>query len=224
MWLALDGVEHGRKVTLSWIFNIGGELRSPSSILSLLTRPEVKGAAVQAKAGGLQAKSVRSPADMPSTTRRTVPALNSVPEAQVAQSVGIIDPYASASTVACARRLALQWVLGQSPAFQPEHHHAMMHGNVAGALVKLKLSSRDDALRVANDLWRHFTPEQRASSREKRVVHPDEPSAKRPWILTLSGLGKGKDLPGLPDGVAGGEPAPRNPRSLWRRVPTPGGR
>lgn len=194
MWLALDGVERGRRVTLSWISDIGGELRSPSSILSLLTRPEMKGSAVQARAGGLQVKSVRSPADMPATTQRPVPALRSVPAAQVAQSVGMIDPYASASAVACARRLALQWVLGQSPAFQSEHHHAMMHGNVAGALVKLKLMSRDDALRAANDFWRHFTPGQRASSREKRVVHPVGRSAKGPWILTLSGSWKGKDL------------------------------
>jgi hypothetical protein len=187
LWLALDGVEQGHKITLSWISDVGGERHSPSSILSLLTRPPRATDAIQSRAGGLEVKFVASTGDMGALTERPAPLAHSATEVELAQAVEKIDPRAGAASMACPRRLALQWILGQSPAFQSVHHHSMLHGNVIGALVKLKLVSTNNALRAANDLWRHLTPGQRSSSRANRRVHENWSSAKAQWILTLRG-------------------------------------
>lgn len=187
LWLALNGVTVGNKVTLSWISDMGGERHNPSAILSLLTRPLRATDAIQTRAAGLKVEVVAPAGDLGGLAEPPPPAAQSVPAAELGRAVDRVDARAAASAVACARRLALQWILGQSPAYQSEHQHSMLYGNIVGALVRLNHLSAIKALRTANDLWRHFTPGQRSSSLAKRVIHVTGRSAHGLWILTLAG-------------------------------------
>jgi hypothetical protein len=187
LWLALDGVEPDYPVTFSWISNLGGEPRNPSSILSLLTVPSGVSAAVASRAGGLKVDSVIPAGDMAALTERPEPLGPTFSEAQVREALLKLDSRATASGQACARRFALEWALGPSAAFQSEHHQTMLYGNVVGALVRLTGLDVFSALRACNDLWRYLTIGQRASSFAKAVVKPAGRSAQGHWILTLAG-------------------------------------
>jgi hypothetical protein len=187
MWLALDGVEPGHHVTLSWISELGGETHNPSSILGLLMRPSRPTEAIAERAGGLTLEIVTPVGDMAALTEWPEPADPVLPEAEINTALAKLDSRATASSQACARRFVLQWALGPSAAFQSDHHHSMLFGNVAGALVKLKFLDTSDALRVCTDLWRWLTTGERASSLAKRRVDPGKRSADGLWILTLAG-------------------------------------
>lgn len=188
LWLALNGVGAGHKVTLSWISDIGGERRNPSALLSLFTLPPKSSEAIEARAGGVSVDTVAAAADLGSVTVAPTPSRSTSTAAELASAIEKIPVTAAASAFACARRLALQWILGQSHAFQSEHHHSMLHGNTVGALVKLNGMREEDARQAANDLWRHLTPGQRLSSYARRVVKETVwRSAKAEWIFTLEG-------------------------------------
>lgn len=188
LWLALDGVQAGNKVTLSWISDIGGERRNPSALLSLLTLPQKSTAAIVARAGGFAVDGVTPAADLGALTICPSPGVRTSTAAEVSSAIQQIPLTAAASAFACGRRLALQWILGRSHAFQSDHHHSMLHGNVVGALVKMNGMKEDDARTAANDLWRHLTPGQRSSSYARRVVKETSwYSAKSHWIFTLEG-------------------------------------
>jgi hypothetical protein len=75
----------------------------------------------------------------------------------------------------------MQWVAGPSPSYQAEHHQIMLYGNLLGRQTKLT--------RLINDLWRHVTKGQRASSEAKAVVKSG--GAELPWLFTLSGSKNG---------------------------------
>ena len=60
----------------------------------------------------------------------------------------------------------------------------MLYGNLLGGYPKLK--------RTVNDLWRHVTKGQRASSEAKAVIKPPR-GPKLQWLFTLAGKGEGKD-------------------------------
>jgi len=187
LWLALDGVEPEHPVTFSWISNLGGEPRNPSSILSLLTVPKGVSDAVANRAGGLKVDSVIPAGDMAALTERPEPLGPALSEAQVREALLKLDSRATASSRACARRFAIEWALGPSAAFQSDHHQTMLFGNVVGALVRLTGLDVFGAVRACNDLWRHLTIGQRASSLAKAVVKPAGRSANGLWILTLDG-------------------------------------
>ncbi|WP_306912798.1 hypothetical protein [Arthrobacter sp. V4I6] len=195
LWLALDGVTTGNKVTLSWISEIGGERHNPSAILSLLTRPIRATDAIRTRAAGLRVGVVSPAGDVGGLAEPTPLAAQSVPATELSRAVDRVDARAAASAVVCARRLALQWILGQSAAYQSEHHHSMLYGNIVGALARLKHLSAMKASRTANDLWRHFTPGQRSSSLAKRVINVTGRSAHGLWILTLAGKSRPSDNP-----------------------------
>ncbi|MDR7161383.1 hypothetical protein [Arthrobacter sp. BE255] len=195
LWLALEGVQPGNKVTLSWISDVGGERRNPSAVLSLLTLPPRLSCAIRIRAGGLPIDTIRPAVDMGAIRERPASPAQSVSTEDLALAVGKIPSRASASATACSRRLALQWILGPSHAFQSEHHHAMLHGNVIGAVVKLNRLTEDEARRAANDLWRHLTPGQRSSSYARRVVKVSRGSAAGQWVFTLAGKRSPADGP-----------------------------
>lgn len=191
LWLALDGVEDSQIVTLSWISELASEKFNLSPIVSLLTLPSRGTPAVKARAGGVKLEFVGEGAansigvELPSVATQTVT------DVHASRVVAKIDPRAGASAVACPRRFALQWMLGQSHAFQSEHHHSILYGNMVGALVKLRKMAVMPAVRAANDLWRYLTPGQRQSSTAKRVVHTHRGSADGLWTLTLGGSRRG---------------------------------
>ena len=93
---------------------------------------------------------------------------------------------------ACARRFAIQWALGDSASFTGNHHHAMLYGNVLGALERRPAVDNAEARRIVDDMWRHLTLGERASSLAKRVVKPGQ-AAVEDWTQTLEGKSAGTD-------------------------------
>lgn len=190
-WLALDGVEPGRKVRLSWLSDVAGEKQRLSPIVSLLTRPDVRSDAVKAVAGGLEVQPVRSAADMLARRERPSPVVVDVDPSDVTDVLDALDTRASTAAMVCPRRFAIQWAMGPTAAFGPEYLQTMLLGNVNGALVKADLMNPLTAAATTNQLWAHLTEGQRASSREKSVVKASGGSADVAWLTTLAGNAKG---------------------------------
>lgn len=191
-WLGLDGVDASRALTLSWVSDQAGERRPLSPIASLLTSPEVRSSAVREAAGGLSLEKVRSAADLPADTMRIDPSGSQFVDDDIEAALNALDPRASASALACPRRLALQWCVGPTHAFGPEHLQSMLFGNVTSALVRTKLDNAFGARATTNTVWAHLTEGQRASSLDKAVIgaSPWPRSADPAWLQSLFG---GKD-------------------------------
>ena len=191
LWLALDGVDESHRVTLSWISDIGGEMKNPSPLLALLAQPKGVSKAVIKRAGGLQIQPVRAPGD--NGKLRDVPtALRTKKISKLHEAINLIDRRPAASAHACARRFAIQWALGDSASFTGNHHHAMLYGNVLGALERRPAVDNAEARRIVDDMWRHLTLGERASSLAKRVVKPGQ-AAVEDWTQTLEGKSAGTD-------------------------------
>ncbi|MDQ0117933.1 hypothetical protein J2T22_001106 [Pseudarthrobacter defluvii] len=190
LWLALNGTQEGGRVTLSWISDLDGQQRSLSSLVSLLILPADKKSAIAQRAGGLVISNVENDAMSQTGPGIPVPEHAAVSLADLNGALERIDNRAAASAIACARRLALQWVVGPSHAFQSAHHQAMLYGNMIGALIKDHGFSAGDAQRLADDLWRYLTAGQRRSSLSKSRVKPSSSSSPAAWILTLGGRQK----------------------------------
>ena len=189
LWLALDGAEPGEKVTLSYIKEIGSDIRNPSAVLALLTEPTRNTEAIAARVGGLEYVSVQSMADDGEQWNATIPIVSMVPESDLENALLKIDVRAVSSSVFCARRFALQWLLGPTSAFQSEHHHSILFGNILGSLVRHDRTPVPIAERITNDLWRQFTVGERESSKDPRKCRIPLAGAfsKREWLLTLRG-------------------------------------
>jgi hypothetical protein len=187
--LALDGVEEGRRTTLSWIADMAGEPRSLSGMVSLVVCPDRRRLArVADKVGGVRIvdASLDAGVAMELSAPGTCAPVGSSDDA--AKSCGLLPREAVASAEACPRRFALQWLLGPTPAFQPDFLQAMLFGNAVGALVKTQGVGEQDALAIGSDFWRHLTVGERSSSFANRVIKPNggpDPA----WRFTLAGSG-----------------------------------
>lgn len=194
-WLALEGLQPGRTLTLSWISRLRNELQNPSALLTLISRPSVRNDSVVALTGGAQL----SPAnrDVPLNAVRVLlppmPVSNQAATQGAAAALTQVDRAAASSAIACSRRFVLQWALGPSASFSPTHMQSMLYGNVIGVMHKRGrlLRANDVIQKLASDLWRQLTPGERRSSLEKRVIDPNKPSARWQWIYTLVGKKNG---------------------------------
>lgn len=192
-WLALDGVESAATLTLSWIAEMRSEKRNPSALLGLITSVDHHSAAVQAAAGGIDLGDPEEMGTISGTRPLPVPRRPGGGLEEIAQAARRLHPIAAAASAACARRFAIQWALSESHSYEMAHQQVMLFGNLLGALARNKFWRFDDrdAERIMNDLWRHLTPGQRASSFHKRVVSAG--GASWEWIYTLSGGSKRRD-------------------------------
>lgn len=187
LWLATNGVGDTKRVTFSWISELNGEKQNLSPLVELLTPPRGGKKAALARAGGVDIENVPAiKADAESVLGPAFsPAMKTAEE--LARAVHRVDLRAAASALACSRRFALQWMLGQSHSYQGAHHHSRLYGNMIGALVRLKKLKFVDAQRTATDFWRFLTPGQRQSSLAMRRIRPYGKSAHGLWTLTLAG-------------------------------------
>jgi len=183
LWLALDGVTDGAKVTLSWIENVGSEIRNPSPLLTLLIRPASnrKGDSVPARVGGVSTVNARVASVDDEPTEPVGPAPRGA-GAPGLDAVGVVDVRALASAHLCARRFVLQWALGPSAAWQAGHHQMMTYGNTRARLVQEFGMTIADATRVCDSLWQHVTEGERASSLLGRRVYDEERAANGKWM------------------------------------------
>lgn len=196
-WLALDGLANGARLTVSWIAEKAGELANPSSLLTLLTIPNVRSTAVKSIAGGTNFSAAHSGSPASGTRASVSPPVDSGTDVERAAAIAKLDRSAVASAVACPRRFALQWAMGPSAAFQGGHQHSMLFGLVRGVMEKRNRYRREDPVgwsrrieRVTTDLWRHMTAGQRVSSLNKRVISSST-WTKWQWIYTLAGKKSG---------------------------------
>jgi hypothetical protein len=188
LWLALDGVEPGREIILSWVSETNGDHRRLSPIVALLTEPDFWSQAVRECAGGVLIEPARGPADLPPTARWLPPADVAVDDAEVEDALDMVSARATASAYACSRRFAIQWGVGPSAAFGPEHLQGMLFGNVLNSLHRAGLAKNAiEAFAIATPLWPQLTDGQRASSLERAPVKVAGQSANPVWALTLGG-------------------------------------
>lgn len=187
-WLALDGVEAGREVTLSWVSETDGDHRRLSPIVGLLTRPDFWSAPVVALAGGVEVTVAQGPADLPATARWLAPTDREVDDDDTEDAIDSLDARATAAAYACPRRFAIQWGLGPSAAFGPDYLQGMLYGSVLNGLIRdSRIANGIEAFAVAGSLWPQMTSGQRASSLERTPVKPSGRSADPTWALTLGG-------------------------------------
>lgn len=189
-WLALDGVDPGGKVTVSWVSASAGERRRLSPIVSLLTVPDYTDAVKQV-AGGIQVASGPNPAEQAASRSRPETAEPYEDDDVLEGAVHAVHPSAAAASRACSRRFAIQWAMGPTASFGASHLQSMLYGNVVGAL-EVGGESVLSARGTGNLMWPHLTDGQRASSYDKRVVR--QLGAHPTWVLTLQGSKAGSTL------------------------------
>lgn len=185
-FLALDGVSGGNLVKLSYIKAGEREEQNQSPILALVTsfsKSNVKSEAIRQRAGGVELKKIDYGSIGNKTRTRRTPRPPRSSDKVISESMKKSGHTPVASAVICQRRYALQWVAGPSPSYQAEHHQIILYGNLLGRQEKLK--------RLINDLWRHVTKGQRASSEANARVKPR--GARLPWLFTLRGSKEGDD-------------------------------
>jgi hypothetical protein len=185
LWLAMDGIEAGQMIRLSWISDVAGEAVNPSAVFGLFVSPDTDRDAIQRRAGGL--KVVRGPAAEQRLGDKPLPMTEAptASEAQVASALDSIDGRTLGISEVCPRRFAIQWAMGPSGSFQQDHHHSMLFGNAVGALAMLKSVPEAGVMQACLDLWRNLAEGERVSSLEHRRVKVG--GTKPAWIHTLAG-------------------------------------
>ncbi|MFE7223417.1 hypothetical protein ACFU7D_01410 [Nocardioides sp. NPDC057577] len=188
--LGLDGVPEltepeatAHPLTLSWIKELDGDLHHASSLVTLITEPAGADERVAEFVGGVSIHPWQGPAQHPAL-REVLQPPPSPGAPDLDSAVASLDARATAVAHACPRRFALQWLLGDTPAFRSPHHHAMLYGNVLGAM-RRNGEAEDQARRLCDDLWRQFTRGERSSSEAKAVIYPGSNTADE-WNLTLT--------------------------------------
>jgi len=194
-WLALDGVNEGHLITLSWISDSGREERNLSPVVSILAEPNHFSSAVRKMAGGIKISNVNSAAALPPIRSCLNPLQTTVSDQELSDALEVLDARAIASSLICSRRFAIQWALGNSSAFSASHHQSMLFGNTIGSVSRRSRLSEEDATKICDDLWRFMTNGERASSRSKaRVVATGPTADPEVWPLTLGGSRRGDDV------------------------------
>ncbi len=188
LWVALDGVRGEGRLTLSWISTSGGEKRRLSPLAALLARLPHPDEAVVGAGGGLVPRNLaeRGDDDVLGTLPQPAPveplddkAMNALEDA--------VHPVAAASAAACPRRFAIQWILGPSAGFGPDHLTSMLQGNLTNALVRSQDENALGAAATTRSVWAHLTEGQRRSGLDKAVIKPSGQSADAAWVWTLAG-------------------------------------
>ncbi len=187
LWLALQGVEDGGSVALSHIAELDRQPQNPSAVVSLLTEPAGVPQSVRDRVGGVP---VQRAATAPSLEPAwAVPSPGRTHRHEAARiALQALDPRVAAAHASCPRRLALQWLLGQTASHRAEHHQVMLLGNVLGLLER----SQPDVFAqygasIEQDVWPHLTDAERVSSRHKAVISNGKGGAEPEWLLTLAG-------------------------------------
>lgn len=185
LWLALDGVEDGSKIILSWIAELPTEVRELSSLIKLILQPERLTRPVGVNVGGLEVLNTSGNLNVDATRVAGVPykVIETKPPIQIAAD--LINPIALSSSLICDRRFAIQWAVGPSPGFQSEHIHRMLYGNFQTILFEKYKLAWEESEDFREKLWIFMSPGQRASSFAKRRIK--KTGAAIAWIFTLSG-------------------------------------
>jgi hypothetical protein len=191
LWLALDGVSGDNRVTLSWLAEVGGDSRNPASVLAMIARSRIPAESLQARIGGIAETSVKLVSTGMTLSAAPTPEPTRPSEAEIGAALKLIPAAVSASALACQRRLALQWLFGQSHGFMAPFQHRMLFGNMIGVLERSLRLTHEMAKQTCESIWRFLSPGERRSSEEKRVVKASR-SASPAWVLTLEGKGKGQ--------------------------------
>lgn len=188
LWLALDGAAQGKEVVLSWIVRLSNELRNPSPIVNLLTKPSRVSFhdSIVARLGGVEI-ALASMAEVDANIHVIVgPRPRDVSPVDVESPLRLVEAKAAASAFMCPRRFAIQWVMGPTASFAAQHHQQMLYGNVLGAL---ELRNIPDFAAICSNLWLHLTEGERTSSEHNRRVKAG--GARPEFTLTLNGNRRG---------------------------------
>jgi hypothetical protein len=221
--LVVDGVEEGHRATLSWIAEMAGESRSLSGMVSLLASPDRRRfEAVAERVGGLAVESATLGGGTEQATAQPMARDASVSDQDIIRVRDALPREAVASTAACPRRFALQWMLGPTPAFQPDYLQAMLCGNADGALARLPGVDLGEARALAADMWRQFSTGERLSSFvNQRIIPTGRGGAAPEWRFTLAGSKDATDKLGLAYRVAAGLLGPSWPGIVAPSDPVP---
>ena len=193
-WLALSGVAPSADLTLSWITELGTDIRNPSSLLMLIAALDHESDVLKESIGGLPVERAGQMMNYPPDRHLPTTRPPEHTETELVAAVAKLDPIAASSAFACPRRFAIQWAMGPSAAFQTAHTQRMLYGNVQDALQKNQAWALgpQPAVRLTKDLWRQFTRGERMSSYVKRVVKTTR-SAYWQWIYSLGGMRSADD-------------------------------
>jgi hypothetical protein len=180
---AFEGVPQSKKLFLSWMEESMGEKNSASPAISMLLELDLKSKAIREAIGGLSATKPSALGmegilfDLPAIARDQATETN-------------LDTFSALQLSAaafCEKRFALQWAMGDAPAFQSKHLQDMLYGNMVGYLSKAFRYPESTAISVCNDFWPHLPESIKVSSMHKRVIKQVGISAHFSWIYTLAG-------------------------------------
>lgn len=208
LWLALDGTAR-QKITFSWISEVAGDFYNPSAVLSMLLVPEARGwEAVRRKAGGIPPETSENSVTVDVLYPRPQAAPPEELESAVSAALRRLPLHVQATAYICPRRLAFQWVLGDSHSFQSPHLQSTLYGNMIGAVERRAKVSLDRARSACNLLFRQLSGAERRSSFEfRRIQGSGKASADPVWIFFLKGAKNKPDRFSIAYDIARGEPA-----------------
>lgn len=191
LWLALDGVE--APITLSWMNELEGEHLNKSTLVELLARLQLphgmKG--VVERIGGIPLQYAQRPSyGQPVFAAPQVETAPSETVTAAHSALQQIDKNALSAYDVCERRLMLQWVLGNSPAYRAPHLQSMVYGNIRG-IASHKPSWNRSLIDFIGD--KYTTGQLRSADASAVVKPPGQPSARPEIVYTLRGTKSGQD-------------------------------
>ena len=190
LWLALDGVDEGAKIVLSWISDMMGEIQELSGLIKLFLRPERLPAGERTIVGGLVPSAPPSIGDIHVSTPPVLPVSPNSSDQEVADSIAALSAEAIASAYICPRRFAIQWAVGPCAGFQSEHMQQMMYGNIRYVIYKKNgLAWDGESEELRDEVWPFLTEGQKRSSEAKRGIRGS--NANLSLIFTIQGSKSG---------------------------------
>jgi len=180
--LALNGVDEGSKLILSWITRIESEDTLPSTFINLLSKVSKVSAGTQSYLGGFAVQQSSQITDVeynPLAVTLVGGELDGVEASLISQ----ISQVAFSAAIACPRRFALQWEMSENFSFRTPHMQEILYGNLFHLLKGFNAGVEVEFL---ERLFPFLSEAARVSSRSKARFGTTRPP--RPvWIFGLSG-------------------------------------
>jgi hypothetical protein len=180
--LALNGVDEGSKLVLSWITRVESEDTLPSTFINVFSKVSKVSAGTQSYLGGFVVEQSSQQIEVnhnPLAVTLVEGELNGIEASLISQN----NQVAFSAALACPRRFSLQWQMSDNFSYRTPHMQEILYGNLFHLLPRFTAGVEGEFL---DRLFPFLSEAARVSSRSKARFGNTQPP--RPvWIFGLSG-------------------------------------
>lgn len=180
--LALNGVDEGSKLVLSWITRVESEDTLPSTFINLFNKVSKVSVGTQSYLGGFtveQSSQVIEVEHNPLGVTLVGGELNGIEASLISQN----NQVAFSAAIACPRRFSLQWEMSDNFSYRTPHMQEILYGNLFHLLPRFTTGVE---VQFLDRLFPFLSEAARVSSRSKARFGTKN-SPRPVWIFGLSG-------------------------------------